>query len=177
MHSADTPFEFRPLSITDMPLLHEWINRPHVAEWWDSPVTLDDVRADFIPCLADDSDTKVFIACVAGREIGFIQAYVAACSGDGWWPNETDVGVRGIDQFLADASALDQGLGSAMIRAFVTHLFADPAVTRIQTDPSPANARAIRCYEKVGFRRVGVVVTPDGEALLMKCERSTLAEP
>lgn len=174
---TDSPFDFRPLSIADMPLLHEWINRPHVAEWWDSPVTLDDVRVDFVSCLSDDSDTQVFIAHLDGRAIGFIQSYVTARSGDGWWPNETDPGVRGIDQFLADETALNQGLGTAMVRAFVAQLFADPAVTRIQTDPSPANARAIRCYEKSGFRRVGVVVTPDGQALLMVCERDTLAEP
>ena len=25
---------FRPLTLTDLPLLHEWLARPHVAEWW-----------------------------------------------------------------------------------------------------------------------------------------------
>jgi aminoglycoside 6'-N-acetyltransferase Ib len=44
-------------------------------------------------------------------------------------------------------------------------------VTRIQADPAPTNLRAIRCYEKVGFRRVGVVSTPDGTAMLMVMER------
>ena len=51
-------------------------------------------------------------------------------------------------------------------------LFADPQVTRIQTDPDPRNARAIRCYEKAGFRAVGEVRTPDGVALLLVCERA-----
>jgi RimJ/RimL family protein N-acetyltransferase len=59
-----------------------------------------------------------------------------------------------------------------MIAAFVARLFADPAVTKIQIDPDPANARAIRCYEKVGFERVGIVETPDGLALLMTIGRS-----
>lgn len=177
MLRPDPRVAFRRLVDADMPLLHEWIKRPHVAEWWDAPVTLDDVRADYVPCLADDSETQVFIAEAEGRAIGFIQSYVAARSGDGWWPNESDPGVRGIDQFLADANTLNQALGTVMLRAFVAQLFADPAVTRIQTDPSPANARAIRCYEKSGFKRVGVIVTPEGEALLMARERDTLAEP
>jgi hypothetical protein len=34
-----------------------------------------------------------------------------------------------------------------------------------------ACARAIRCYEKAGFRRVGTVDTPDGPAVYMLCER------
>ena len=79
--------------------------------------------------------------------------------------------MRGIDQFLADPDALGQGLGTAMIRAFLSELFRDPGVTRVQTDPDPANARAIRSYEKAGFRAARLVTTPDGPALLMYVER------
>jgi RimJ/RimL family protein N-acetyltransferase len=50
-------------------------------------------------------------------------------------------------------------------------LFEDPAVTVVQTDPSPDNTRAIRCYAAAGFEAVGEVVTPDGPALLMRCRR------
>ena len=50
---------------------------------------------------------------------------------------------------------------------WVELLFNDPEVTKIQTDPSPSNLRAIRCYEKVGFERQGTVVTPDGPAVYM----------
>jgi RimJ/RimL family protein N-acetyltransferase len=103
--------------------------------------------------------------------IGFIQSYVVKDSGDGWWEDEQDPGARGIDQYLAEAGSLGRGLGSSMVRAFVTFLFQDPAVTKVQTDPSPDNERAIRCYRKAGFRDVGVVDTPDGPALLMVVER------
>ena len=61
------------------------------------------------------------------------------------------------------------------MRAFVTRLFEDPAVTKIQTDPNPRNARAIRCYEKVGFLAVREVDTPDGRALLMIRNREGVA--
>ena len=47
----------------------------------------------------------------------------------------------------------------------------DHAVTWIQTDPSPTNLRAIRCYERAGFRQVRTIVTPDGPALYMLQER------
>ena len=67
---------------------------------------------------------------------------------------------------------LGRGLGTRMVKAFVALLFADPAVTRIQTDPAPDNLRAIRCYEKAGFRPLGDIATPDGPALLMVQDRS-----
>lgn len=162
---------FRPLSLDDLPTLHEWLSRPHVAEWWGVPGTVAEVVADYQPSLEPDATTRGFIAWAGGQPIGYIQSYVAAGSEDGWWPEVTDPGVRGIDQFLADAATLGQGVGTAMVRAFVIQLFLDPTVTLIQADPSPRNERAVRCYEKAGFRRVGVVDTPDGPAVLMTCER------
>ena len=82
-----------------------------------------------------------------------------------WWEEETDPGVRGIDQSLANASQLGKGLGTKLVRALVELPFNDPEVTKIQTDPSPSNLRAIRCYEKAGFERQGTVTTPDGPAV------------
>ena len=79
---------------------------------------------------------------------------------------ETDPGVRGIDQSL-NASQLGKGLGTKLVRALVELLFNDPEVTKIQTDPPPSNLRAIRCYEKAGFERQGYRNHPDGPAVYM----------
>ena len=65
---------------------------------------------------------------------------------------ETDPGVRGIDQSLANASQLGKGLGTKLVRALVELLFNDPEVTKIQTDPSPSNLRAIDATRKRGLR-------------------------
>jgi RimJ/RimL family protein N-acetyltransferase len=105
-----------------------------------------------------------------GEPIGYLQSYQAVAGhAEGWWLDVDDPGVHGIDLFLADEARLGRGLGTRVVRAFVAHLFADPAITLVQADPSPDNARAIRCYENAGFRRVREIVTPDGPALLMHC--------
>ena len=57
-----------------------------------------------------------------------------------------------------------------MMRALLAKLFAAATVTRIQTDPSLRNARAIRCYEQAGFRARAEVETPDGRSWLMFCD-------
>jgi len=154
------PLTFRPLTRADLPMLHGWLQRPHVAEWWHEPTTLAELEDDYFSADALASSTRPCIALLGAEPIGFIQSYVALGSGAGWWENETDPGTRGIDQFLADEARLGRGIGSAMVDAFAKRLFADPAVTRIQTDPSPDNERAIRCYRRAGFVDRGEVVTP-----------------
>jgi RimJ/RimL family protein N-acetyltransferase len=164
---------FRPLTLADLPLLHEWLNRAHVAEWWDEQRDLEYVLQTFGADL-ESPLMRMFFVCLGGEPIGYIQEYRVLGADPEWWTDETDPGARGIDQFLANAEQLGLGLGSRMVRQFVTGLFADPEVTQVQTDPSPSNARAIRAYEKAGFRRVGEVVTPDGPALLMRITRAEL---
>jgi RimJ/RimL family protein N-acetyltransferase len=164
---------FRRLVPADFPMLYEWLARPHVAEWWSPTPSLEEVVAEFSPLTRPDHRDQAYIVLDGSREIGYIQSYVVKDCGDGWWEDEQDPGARGIDQFLADAGALGRGIGTEMVRAFVARLFEDPSVTRVQTDPDPRNARAIRCYQKAGLHAVRQVDTPDGRALLMMCTRET----
>ena len=153
-------------------MLREWLLRPHVAEWWGPAESIDELRESYIAGVEQRSTTRAYIVRVDERPIGFIQSYVVMGSGGGWWENETDPGARGTDQFLAEPGDLNRGIGSAMLRVFVDRLFEDPSATVVQTDPDPLNTRAIRCYARAGFVPAGVVETPDGRALLMKCYRS-----
>lgn len=171
MKHIPTVISFRPLAASDFTMLHEWLHRPHVSQWWGDPGTYAQVEQDYLLHTTIASTTRGYIALLENKPIGFIQSYVVMGSGDGWWEQETDPGARGIDQFLANREQLGRGLGSAMIHTFVDRLFQDPAVTKVQTDPSPQNDRAIRCYQRVGFVAVGGVNTPDGLALLMVKER------
>jgi AacA4 family aminoglycoside N(6')-acetyltransferase len=154
----------------DLPMLHDWLNRPHIVEWWggeEARPTLDDVMKHYMPRVLAQESVTPYIAMLHDEPIGYAQSYVALGSGDGWWEEETDPGVRGIDQTLANPTQLNRGLGTKLVRALVDLLLSDPSVTRIQTDPAPRNLRAIRCYEKAGFVQEKVITTPDGPAVLM----------
>ena len=99
--------------------------------------------------------------------LGMPQSYVALGSGDGWWEEETDRGVRGIDQSLANASQLGKGLGTKLVRALVELLFNDPEGHQDPNGPVAEQLASDRCYEKAGFERQGTVTTPDGPAVYM----------
>jgi AacA4 family aminoglycoside N(6')-acetyltransferase len=170
MSLTEDSVTLRLMTEQDLPMLYDWLNRAHIVEWWggeEERPTLDDVFKHYLPRVMAEESVTPYIAMLGKEPIGYAQSYIALGSGDGWWEDETDPGVRGIDQSLANPNQLNQGLGTRLVRTLVKQLFADPAVTRIQTDPAPNNRRAIRCYEKAGFVQQGVITTPDGPAVYM----------
>jgi len=170
MPTPENPVTLRLMTEQDLPMLHEWLNRPHIVEWWggeEERPTLDDILEHYLPRVLAQESVTPYIAMLGDEPIGYAQSYVALGSGDGWWEEETDPGVRGIDQSLANARQLNKGLGTQLVRALVELLFSDASVTKIQTDPAPSNTRAIRCYEKAGFVQENVITTPDGPAVYM----------
>ena len=116
----------------DLAMLYEWLNRSHIVEWWggEKHATLADVQEQYLPSVLAQESVTPYIAMLNGEPIGYAQSYVALGSGDGWWEEETDPGVRGIDQSLANASQLGKGLGTKLVRALVELLFNDPEVAR-----------------------------------------------
>lgn len=170
MSASDTAVTLRLMTERDLLTLHDWLNRPHIVEWWGGEAerpTLDEVLEHYLPRVLAKEAVTPYIAMLGDEPIGYAQSYVALGGGEGWWQDETDPGVRGIDQSLANPTQLNKGLGTTLVRALVELLFSDPTVTKIQTDPAPNNHRAIRCYEKAGFVQQKVITTPDGLAVYM----------
>jgi AacA4 family aminoglycoside N(6')-acetyltransferase len=169
------PVRLRLMTEADLPMLHDWLNRPHIVEWWGGErPSLQEVLAKYRPRVMLEQDRVTpYIGMLGDQPFAYAQSYVALGSGGGWWEDETDPGVRGIDQSIADPDLLGRGLGTRLVRAMVEMLLRDPQVTAVQTDRAPDNPRAIRCYEKAGFRRVKDIVTPDGPAVYMRVERPT----
>jgi aminoglycoside 6'-N-acetyltransferase len=67
-----------------------------------------------------------------------------------------------------------KGVAIAALRALARHLVDDLGHHHLTIDPAASNARAIKCYEKLGYRPVGILrqneMSPDGsfrDTLLM----------
>lgn len=170
--SIDMRVTLRPMTECDLAMLHDWLNRPHIVEWWGGErPSLQQVQEQYHPRALARERVMPYIGLLGTQPFAYAQTYVALGAGNGWWEDEVDPGVRGIDQSIADAALLGMGLGTRLVQVLVERLFGDPQVSKVQTDPAPHNLRAIRCYEKAGFRRVRTIATPDGPAVYMLCVR------
>jgi aminoglycoside 6'-N-acetyltransferase len=149
------------MTAQDLPIVHEWLRAPHVSEWRGESETQFALVSEDLNHPAMDQ----FIVTADDRPFAYLQCYDPAA----WTENGFGVlpaGTRGIDQFIGEADMVGKGHGSALIRNFTDGLLKS-GTPRIVTDPDPANARAVRAYEKAGFQKSHLVDTPDGRSLLM----------
>ncbi|HEX8467531.1 MAG TPA: GNAT family N-acetyltransferase [Allosphingosinicella sp.] len=157
-------YTFRSVAHSDLELLRRWRERPHVTQWWGAP--------DLEPEAEKLAEGRVAMWIVEhlGRPIAYVQDYPVHA-----WENHPlaplPPGSRGIDQYIGEPEMLGLGHGSAFVRAHCERLF-EAGAPAVGTDPHPDNGRAIRAYEKSGFRAVsGPVDTRWGRAILMEKRR------
>jgi aminoglycoside 6'-N-acetyltransferase len=132
----------RPLDEADVPRLAEILAEPEVARWWGA---WDEqrIRAEIL----EDEETEPYAVVQDGELIGL--AIVS---------EELDPDYRhaALDLSLA-TSAHGHGLGGETLRVLARHLFTERGHHRLTIDPAAHNTRAIRAYERVGFRAVGMM--------------------
>ncbi|RAG83147.1 GNAT family N-acetyltransferase [Streptacidiphilus pinicola] len=141
-----TSVTLRPAGVADVPALTAIRATPEVRLWWRGGEALADLAAEITADLADES-TPTLVIEHEGRVVGAIQWHAE---------EEPDYRHAGIDVYL-DPSAHGHGLGTDAVRTLARHLVTDLGHHRLTIDPAADNAAAIRCYEKVGFRRVGIL--------------------
>jgi aminoglycoside 6'-N-acetyltransferase len=153
-------YVFRPLSVSDLPMVKRWLVTPEVVRWWGDP----EEQYALVSGDLDHPDMDQFIVSLGEHSFGYIQCYALSTWNQsfGAQPPKT----RGIDQFIGEAEMIGRGHGSAFIRQFVEDMLTS-GIPRIVTDPDPDNGRAVRAYARAGFQSGRVVDTPDGPALLM----------
>ena len=155
----------RPSRPEDADRLVRIRNEPEVARRWGSVDIEKEIGEGFI-----------------GTDEGFVIEVDAEVVGAIQYHEEDDAMYRhaNMDIFLA-TSRHGRGLGTEAIRLLARHLFEEHGHHRLTIDPAVDNAAAIRAYEKVGFRRVGIMRNyerdPDGvwhDGLLMDMVREEL---
>ncbi|WP_336670030.1 GNAT family N-acetyltransferase [Tsukamurella sp. USMM236] len=170
---------FRRVTREDFPLLASWLGEPHNRRWWHHETSPEAIERDFGPSVDGAEPSLDFLALgagsgasgpdqtdEAGRPFGLIQrqrwidyadepetAAVAAL---------VDLGPAdyGVDYLIGSPSATGRGLGTAMIAAMCSVIFAELGGERVVVAVAAGNRRSWRALERAGFALVGHVDIP-----------------
>lgn len=138
---AGDRIRLRALAESDAERVSEINALPEVARWW-APESIDDIRAKITR-----DDIAAWVVQLDGPVVGHVEAYEEP---------EPEFRHGGLDLYLHPAFH-GRGLGRDVVRTVARHLLDDRGHHRVVIDPALANTTAIRAYEAVGFRRVGVM--------------------
>lgn len=164
---------FRLLHEADLPRLYDWLRAPHVRAWWDTPASMEDVRAKYLPRIqgkhvASEGESKArgssgeggvdivdhvpFVILYDETPIGYIQTYPVRV---GEWRGLAPSDAIGLDLFIGDPAYVHRGLGPRILTRFLREVvFASGRIARCFVDPVAHNRTAIRAFEKAGFRHI-----------------------
>ena len=138
------------MDAADLDLLAGWFGDPDFIDHWaDTPLTRQQVAAKYIGRRRPDVES--FIVLAGGTPIGYTQY---------WRAGATEGGI----DLILEPRRRGRGYGPDAADALARHLLHQLRWTRVTADPAATNVRAVRGWEKAGFRRVG----QSGEALIME---------
>ena len=150
---------FRRVTRADFPLLAAWLAQPHVARWWNHDSTAEGVERDFGPAADGREPGEDYLALLDGEPIGLLQysrfedypEYIEELA-----PVLTvPVDAVTIDYLIGDPALTGRGLGTAVISAFVAHVWeTNPQASCIIVPVSSANQASWRALLAAGFRLV-----------------------
>jgi aminoglycoside 6'-N-acetyltransferase len=145
----------RTLTENDAPLLVKWLSDPQVIEYYagrDRPYNLEMVKNHFYERTIEITQC---IVIYSKHEIGYIQFYII---------NDQEIeeygfkdfkgNIYGMDQFIGEVDFWNKGIGTKLVSSMVKYLVEHQSADKIVLDPQTWNVRAVRVYEKCGFKKI-----------------------
>jgi len=141
----------RPVDEPDLPLFVRWFNDPEVRYWLsmsDAPeFTLESEREWYDEMRSDPSRVIWCIETEAGKPIGTAGLHAI---------DETN-GRATFGISIGEKAYWGRGYGTEALRQVLRYAFQEMGLRRVVLEADEDNARGIRCYEKCGFLREGLL--------------------
>lgn len=143
----------RRLNENDKPLLAIWLSNPEVLEYYEGrDHSFDLARVERVFYLSDDDEVKCIIE-YEGNSIGYIQYYELNDATKKEYGYTTEK-VFGTDQFIGEVNYWNRGIGTRLVKSMTEFLINQLHADKVVMDPQVWNERALKCYEKCGFKKV-----------------------
>ncbi|MDY0395673.1 GNAT family N-acetyltransferase [Virgibacillus halophilus] len=147
----------RNMEHTDYEIMGKWLSTKEVLEFYgdmNSPFTLEEVKRKYAPRVNGDIPVHPYIVELNSAPVGFMQRYKIDEDEKKEFGYASKLCVYGIDQFIGIPDLFNKGLGTIMVSKFIAYIRLHTDVDIIILDPDVSNMRAIKCYEKCGFKKV-----------------------
>lgn len=150
----------RPIDIErDVHHLYRWLGDADVNRWYsEGEHSLENYRERFAP----EPTTRKFIVEIEDIPAGYLQAYRLSDESEYAAQLGLDHDAVSIDLFLGEPTYRGAGWGSVVLHAALERIvFGEMNADFACINPDPDNIRAVRSYEKAGFRGDRVVWVQD----------------
>src|ERR1700752_1733522 len=127
-------YEFARIAPHHIPLMFQWLQEPHVRQWWDDGERAQESVARHYLEVERGVDRYVFT--IDGRDARYIQAY---CDQPPAAHLPWDDRSWGVDMFIVEPALIGRGHGIGVLKAFIDRLWQRGA-SRLLIDPHPDNA-------------------------------------
>jgi RimJ/RimL family protein N-acetyltransferase len=167
--------EFKSMTEKDIPLWLEWSNKSYVKDVWF--IEGYETRDYIYQKIKNNGYDYAYIIIIDKRPIGYIvccdlYAYKNKVKNPkGLFADEL-TGTFSTDLFIGEEDYLNKNYGTEIVKLFAQKIFDDFSAKIIYIDPAVTNKRAIRCYEKAGFKFVRIANDGVTDCYVMKLEAS-----
>jgi aminoglycoside 6'-N-acetyltransferase len=147
-------------SSEDFNLLDKWLNDEEVQEYYEgksTKYTHEQIINKFGPRALGEDYVIPCIIQYNAFPIGYIQYYRLTKQEQEDYSVDNHKEVYGIDLFIGETAYWNKGIGTKTLKLLVRFLFSEIKTDIICIDPQTWNLRAIRCYEKCGFKKIKVL--------------------
>ncbi|HWK32341.1 MAG TPA: GNAT family N-acetyltransferase [Hyphomicrobium sp.] len=159
----------RPASRADWDLIRGWLQRADIEAWW-GPRTATEAEVNIA---LGSRHALCRIIEAESVPVGYAHAVDATAWGDEL-PQDLPAGTWDLDLFIASEEHRGKGVGQAALTELKQEVFSTTLATAVCVFPSIRNERAVRAYEKAGFRWQRIWNDPQmGPSWFMLAERPT----
>jgi RimJ/RimL family protein N-acetyltransferase len=138
----------RPLDEGDLPRFVEWFADDEVTRWLsdiNEPPTLEEEYEWYDGRRSDPDSVMWAIETKDGELVGSTELRLSPAR------RKAELGI-----VIGEKQKWDGGLGTDTIRLVLDYAFGELDLNRVELTTAEENARAIRCYERIGFVREGL---------------------
>jgi aminoglycoside 6'-N-acetyltransferase len=152
----DGEITYRSLVESDLPLMSDWLNRPHLRPFFRrEPISADEAAAKYGPYIRGEVPSHSSLALLEGTPFGYLQCYRVAD-----WPEfQGTIGVNdgiSVDLFIGEIGLIGRGVGRRMLEGYVEQVALPlyPAERVCWIGHELENVAARRCSAAAGFTPV-----------------------